>query len=148
MSGDVSKRKRLIAVTGGNLRNDHIYFSGHYEFFPKECFGESSKKKGTGKPLKLFVAGLDTPIETDISKNGSNGSPRSFFRKRTWVHEFFKKHEIQEGDVLAIERLKRFEYRVYPFESKNVRDGAAIPGHWPEISRNKLTVIDLNGVVG
>ena len=41
MSGDVSNRKRLIAVTGGNIRNDHIYFSGHYDFFPKECFLES-----------------------------------------------------------------------------------------------------------
>ncbi len=143
MSGDVSNRKRLIAVTGGNIRNDHIYFSGHYDFFPKECFGESSRKKGTGKPLTLLVAGLDKPVETDISKNGSNGSPRSFFRKRAWVRKFFEKHEIQEGDVLAIERLKKFEYRIYPFESKNVRDGAAIPDHWPEVNRSKPLAIDL-----
>jgi DNA (cytosine-5)-methyltransferase 1 len=143
MSGDVSKRKRLIAITGGNLRNNHIYFSGHHDFFPKECYGESSQEKGTGKPLLLFADGLSKPIETDIAKNGTNGSPRNFFRKRGWVRSFFDKHEIKEGDVIAIERISKFEYRVYPFESKNVRDGSDIPNHWPPIDNRKLTVIDL-----
>jgi hypothetical protein len=143
MSGDVSKRKRLIAITGGNLRNDHIYFTGHHDFFPKECYGESSRKKGTGVPVLLFVDGFNTPIETDLSKNGKNGSPRSFFRKRSWVRSFFKKNEINEGDVIAIERLDKFKYRISPFESKNVRDGATIPNHWPSIDKRKLTVIDL-----
>ncbi len=45
--------------------------------------------------------------------------------------------------MIAIEKLSDFTYRIYPFESKNVRDGAAIPDHWPEINRDKPTVIDL-----
>jgi len=49
MSGDVGDRKRLIAITGGNLRNSHIYFSGHHDFFPEECYGESNRSKGIGK---------------------------------------------------------------------------------------------------
>ena len=48
MSGDVSDRKRLVAITVGNLSNDHIYLSGHHDFFPKECYGHSKKADGVG----------------------------------------------------------------------------------------------------
>jgi hypothetical protein len=41
MSGDVSDRKRLISITQGNIDNRHIYISGHHDFFPKECHGQS-----------------------------------------------------------------------------------------------------------
>lgn len=143
MSGDVSDRKRLISITGGNLRNNHIYFSGHLDFFPEECYGGSSKDKGTGHPVKLTIQGLSEPVETDIARNGTNGGPRNFFRKRGWVGQFFKKHEIREGDVIAIERLGEYAYRIYPFESKNVRAGSIIPDHWPPIDPRKPTAIDL-----
>lgn len=144
MSGDVSDRKRLISVTGGNLRNSHLYISGHHDFFPDECYGESTATKGTGRKLKLVVEGLPKAVETDIAKDGGNGRPRNFFRKRYWVGSFFKKHDLQEGDVIALEKLDEFTYRIYPFESKNVREGAAIPDHWPSINPKKLTAIDLS----
>ena len=40
MSGDVSNKKRLIAITEANLKekNRHIYISGHHGFFPKAPF--------------------------------------------------------------------------------------------------------------
>jgi len=142
MSGDVSDRKRLISIKRGNLRNNHIYVSGHHDFFPKECYGPSSKKKGLGRLLTLHVEGLPDPIETDIATEGSNGTPRNFFRNRSWGR-FFEKHEMREGDVIAIERTGEFAYRVYPFESKNVREGASIPDHWPAVKKRKLTTIDL-----
>jgi hypothetical protein len=143
MSGDVSDRKRLISITRGNLRNNHLYISGHHDFFPDKCYGESSAVKGTGCKIKLVVEGLPKPVETDIARNGGNGRPRNFFRKRAWVGSFFKKHDLQEGDVIALEKLDEFTYRIYPFESKNVREGAAIPDHWPSINPKKLTAIDL-----
>ncbi len=143
MSGDVSDKKRLISITKGNLGNNHIYLSGHHDFFPGQCYGKSDKKKGIGKELILIVEGLNGPVKTDIGINGSNGKPRNFFRNRKWVRMFFKKHEIREGDVVAIERVDKFTYRIYPFESKNVREGAVVPDHWTEINTKKLTVIDL-----
>jgi len=143
MSGDVSDRKRLVSITKGNLAHKHIYLSGHHDFFPAESYGESSRRRGTGTELTLLVAGLKTPVKTDIGVNGSNGKPRNFFRNRRWVREFFEQHELREGDVIAIERVERLTYRVYPFESKNVREGAAIPEHWPRLRRGRLTVVDL-----
>ena len=117
MSGNVSSRKRLIAITPGNLRNNHIYISGHHDFFPPEVYGQSSGRKSKAKSVTLQVEGLPEPITTDIAVNRSNGRPRNFFRKRAWVGRFFKKHEIREGDVVAVERLDAFNYRIYPFES-------------------------------
>ncbi len=143
MSGDVSDRKRLVSIQKGNLANNHIYLSGHHDFFPKECYGESKKENGLGKELSIIVEGLDAPVKTDIGVNGTNGKPRNFFRNRRWVRRFFKKHQLREGDVIAIEKLDKFTYRIYPFESRNIREGATIPAHWPEINTKKHTVIDI-----
>jgi len=143
VSGDVSDRKRLISITKGNLANSHIYLSGHHDFFPNECYGKPDKAKGTGRELTLVVEGLEQAVKTDIGINGSNGRPRNFFRNRKWVRRFFAKHGIREGDVIAIGRLGKFTYRVYPFESKSVRQGAAIPDHWPELIGDRPTAIDL-----
>ena len=84
MSGDVSDKKRLISITKGNLGNNHIYLSGHHDFFPRQCYGKSDKKKGIGKELILIVEGLNEPVKTEIGINGSNGKPRNFFRNRKW----------------------------------------------------------------
>jgi DNA modification methylase len=110
-------RKRLISVTEGNLRNHHLYITGHHDFFPKECYGQSSAKKGTGRRLTLVVDGLPDPVETDIARNGGNEHARNFFRKRSWLGQFFERHRLREGDVVAIERLDSFTYRVYPFRN-------------------------------
>jgi len=143
MSGDVSDRKRLVAITGPNLRHKHICFRKHEGFFPDECYGGSSKAKGLGTPVVLTIDGLPGVVETDLATRGDNGNPRGFFRKRGWVRKFFEKHEIREGDVIAIERQGTYKYRVYPFEAKNVRDGATIPDHWPSPAQGKPTVVDL-----
>lgn len=55
MSGRVGHRKRLICVNAANLREKHLYLTGHADFSPADCYGDSSKKKGTGKTLRLDV---------------------------------------------------------------------------------------------
>ena len=143
VSGDVSDRKRLISITGASLRNRYIRLSGHLDFFPQAAYGKSSKAKGTGSLLTLHVEGLSKPVETDLATHANNGAPRHFFRNRRWVRQFFEKHEIREGDVVAVERLGEYEYRVYPFETKNVREGSAIPEQWSGIDPGKPTAMDL-----
>ncbi len=140
LSGDVSDRKRLIAVTNGNVEHKHIYLSGHNDFFPEASYGPSNGKKGLGKALTLRVDGLPEAVQTDLAARGPN---RYFFRKRGWVRRFFDVHEIRTGDVIAIERIGEREYRVYPFETKNIREGSAIPEHWPPLEPGKPTCIDL-----
>jgi hypothetical protein len=105
MSGRVGHRKRLIGVNAANLRENHLYLTGHTDFFPADCYGRSTEKDGTGIQLRLDVLGLPAPVYTDIPTEARSGKPRRFFRKRAWVGEFFAKHGIKPGDTIAIERL-------------------------------------------
>lgn len=127
MARSVENRKRLISITEGNLRNRHLYITGHHDFFPEECYGQSSVKKGTGRKLTLLVEGIPESVETDIAKDGGNGHPRNFFRRRGWVGEFFEKQRLQVGDFIAIERVDSFTYRVYPFRNGEAKKGTAEP---------------------
>ena len=121
MSGAVANRKRLLRVTKGNCRNSHIYLTGHYDFFPKDCIGGSKRKNGTASGIRIFLTGLDREIETDIGTDVGTGKPRKFFRGRAWVRDFFEKHSIGPGDVLALERTGPRSYRLYPFETQRER---------------------------
>ena len=127
MNRSIKNRMRLISVTEGNLRNHHLYITGCHDFFPEECHGQSSVKKGMGHKLTLLVEGLRNAVETDIARDGGNGHARNFFRKRAWVGEFFEKHHLQKGDIIAIERLNPLTYRIYPFKDGDCRGGTAKP---------------------
>ncbi len=121
MSGRVGHRKRLICVSAANLRESHLYLTGHDDFFPADCYGPSSEKVGTGKLLRLDVQGLAEPVYTDIPTAAKSGKSRRFFRKRAWVREFFAKHGIKPGDTIAIERVSSHRFRVLPFDAKEDR---------------------------
>jgi DNA polymerase-3 subunit epsilon len=125
MSGRVGHRKRLICVNAANLSQNHLYLTGHADFFPADCYGSSSVQKGTGKQLRLDVLGLPQPVYTDIPTEAKSGKPRRFFRKRAWVGEFFAKHGIKPGDTIAIERISSHQFRVLPFEAKEERQHPA-----------------------
>lgn len=118
-------RRRLIEITSGNVRNHHLYITGHHDFFPIECYGEASSAEGTGRMLTLIVDGLGAAVETDIAKSRGKTRPRNFFRKRAWVGRFFERHGLKEGDVIALDRLDSFTYRVHPFRQKEAAAGPA-----------------------
>ena len=122
MSGRVGHRKRLICVNAANLRANHLYLTGHTDFFPADCYGAPTSKGIPGKPLRLDVDGIASPVMTDIPTEAKSGKPRRFFRKRAWVREFFKKHGIKPGDTISIERITAHRFRVSPFEAKEQRD--------------------------
>jgi len=112
MSGRVGHRKRLICVNAANLRANHLYLTGHADFFPADSYGAPTAKGTLGKLLRLDVPGLSAPVMTDIPTEAGTGKPRRFFRKRAWVREFFQKHGIKPGDTIAIERVSSHRFRV------------------------------------
>lgn len=122
MSGRAGHRKRLICVNAANLRANHLYLTGHTDFFPADCYGASTKSGRMGKLLRLDVDGLAEAVHTDIPTDSTTGKPRRFFRKRGWVREFFTKHGIKAGDTISIERVSHHRFRISPFEAKEQRD--------------------------
>jgi hypothetical protein len=40
MSGRVGHRKRLICVNAANLRENHLYLTGHADFFPADTLAQ------------------------------------------------------------------------------------------------------------
>jgi hypothetical protein len=124
MSKEVRRKRRLISITKGNLRNHHIYLTGHGSFFPAECFGESSKVRGEGHPIHLYVEGLSEWVVTDLALRTRNGTRRSIFRKRGWIGRFFKKNRLLEGDIVGIEKLSKYRYRVFPVPKAVQHEGA------------------------
>lgn len=141
MSGTVADRKRLVRITAGNLRQNHIYINGHYDFFPSACVGGPKKAaNGTAATFEIYLSGLRKTIHTDIGADAKTGKPRHFFRGRTWVREFFEFHKIKTGDVLAFERKGSRRYRLYPYDAKTVRNedwrrylDAPPPGRGPTV---------------
>lgn len=121
MSGRVGHRKRLVCVTAGNLRQNHLNLGGHDDFFPADCYGAATKDGRRGKLLRLDVEGLAAPVMTDIPTEAKTGKPRRFFRDRAWAREFFAKHGIKPGDTVAIERISSHRFRVSPFDAKEQR---------------------------
>jgi len=143
MSGRVGHRKRLVCVSAGNLRENHLYLTGHLDFFPADAFGPSSAKHGTGKPIRLDVEGLPEPVITDIPTDSRTGKARRFFRKRAWVGEFFAKHRIKPGDTIAIERVAARRFRVLPFDAKEQRQSPSSFDFSCEPDGDGPTVIEL-----
>lgn len=109
---------RLIQVTAGNIRNSHVYITGHHDFFPSECFGQPRRSaNGNGHHIHIHLDGLDRVVDTDIGKDAKTGEPRREFRGRKWVREFFQWHGTKPGDVLELRRCGPNSYRLKPLTS-------------------------------
>jgi len=123
MSGTVAKRKRLIRLTAGNLRHNHLYVSQHLDFFPPDIVGPPTLKNPlNGQSITIELDGLNQVIETDIGSDPNTGKPRRMFRRRQWVRRFIEHHGLKEGDVLALERRGKRKYRLYLFHTYAERD--------------------------
>ena len=121
MSGTVADKKRLLRVTSGNLKNNHLYINGHFDFFPQDCIGPSKASKRKNGNIEIFLEGPNETIMTDIGSDAKTGKPRNFFRGRTWVRRFYEYHKIKVGDILALEKINKRRYRLYTFDAKNDR---------------------------
>ncbi len=96
----------VIQLTQGNLSHDHISLRAHQGFFPADAMGAPNARDGTGALLTLHFEGLPGTVRTDIAAD------KKIFRSRGPWRNFFKRHDLQPGDRVAIERLSAYEYRV------------------------------------
>jgi len=88
------------------------------DFFPPDVFGGSSRKKGVGNPVTLRVAGLNTPVKTDIPTDRTTGRPRWLFRERKWVKEFIRHNNLKPNEKITIEQLSKRVYRLKPINGQ------------------------------
>jgi len=99
------------------------------DFFPKGILGGSTKAK-LGTQITIKADGLSNPIKTDIPTDKRTGHQNWIFRKRTWVKEFVRCHNLHPGDTVTI---KRIDERTYEVNSNNYR----FPGIEKEHSNQK-----------
>tara|TARA_R110002096_G_scaffold379_2_gene2270 strand:- start:8322 stop:8645 length:324 start_codon:yes stop_codon:yes gene_type:complete len=96
-----------IELTQGNLNNDHLYLTGVLDFFPKESIGGPNIESKAELELEIH-SGINKPVFTDIAGD------KNIFRKRSWVGEFFKAHDLKAGDKVIIQKTDTHRYHVYP----------------------------------
>ncbi|MER9240677.1 hypothetical protein [Mesorhizobium sp. M0633] len=98
---------RLVRVTGGNLRNNHLYLP--LDFFPKDAIGGSNKSELAKRTISIaFVPGQR--VETDI-----DGTKR-ILRARSPVADFFARTGMKDGDAVRIARVEPYRYEIAKVE--------------------------------
>lgn len=94
---------RNVTVTGGNIRNNHIYLP--LDFFPDEAIGGGNKLEAAARTISVtFMPGRT--VETDIDRS------KRILRERSAVGEFFATAGIGEGDVIRLTKTDAFCYEI------------------------------------
>ncbi len=94
----------VIEVTGGNVRNHHIYLRGAFGLFPDDCFG-GSNAYARGALITVRIGG--ELVETDIDEE------KAIFRERAAVRRYFEEERVSEGDLIVIQRLQPREFQLW-----------------------------------
>lgn len=92
-------------ITQGNLDNSHIYLRSFFEKFPADAVGGSNRASSAQREISVDWGG-GAVVMTDL-----DGKKR-FFRKRGWIREFFERHGVRAGDVVTVEEVAPYSYRV------------------------------------
>ena len=119
-----SNDRMLISITAGNIGNGNMYLKPKAGFFPRQCYGASSAKNGTGHPLAVTVQGFSQAFETDLAPRGADGTRRCFFRNQGWLRRFFQVSNVHAGDSVVVEKTGRFAYHVYALDRNKGRSSA------------------------
>lgn len=96
-----------IKLTGGNLRNSHIYLQSVIDMFPKDAIGGTSKDD-PGRPVRFFWGPDLEPTESDLP------SDKLIIRDRTASRQFLEHFRLKENDVIVIERIGPRDYFLRP----------------------------------
>ncbi|MDX1945739.1 MAG: DNA (cytosine-5-)-methyltransferase [Pirellulaceae bacterium] len=101
-------RKRILKVTAGNLRQNHLYVRGHLDFFPSDAVGPARRSGPRG--VEIMLDGLGQTIQTDIPRDAKTGRPRYFLRDRRSIGKFYTHHGITEGSFVTLQRIEERRY--------------------------------------
>jgi hypothetical protein len=98
----------VITLTAGSINNDYINLGNHLGFFPADAVGAANAHDGKGTMLTVHFDGFPDPVKTDIAGTHND------FRRRAPIKKFFGRHGLRPGEMIAIEKLSDYEYRVLP----------------------------------
>ena len=94
-----------VPLTQGNLNNSHFYLRELLHHFPSDVIGGSNAASAAKRTVSVDWGG-QTPAATDID------GTKKLFRRRAWVSEFFRRNGAMADDVVQVEVLRPYEYRV------------------------------------
>jgi hypothetical protein len=103
------KMTAMIKLTGGNVRNNHVYLTKVMDMFPDKFVGGSNKSLLAKETLKLDV-GKGKAFETDIAGD------KKIFRSREALKAFFENYAVVEGDYLSLTTSGNGIYSLRPAE--------------------------------
>jgi DNA polymerase III epsilon subunit-like protein len=92
-------------ITQGNINHSHIYLRGFFEKFPADAIGGSNRASAAQREIVVDWGGA-TIVMTDLD------GEKKFFRKRGWIREFFERHGVRAGDMVTVEEVAPYSYRV------------------------------------
>jgi hypothetical protein len=94
---------RILTVTGGNIRNKHIYLP--LDFFPQDAIGGSSRSETAVHSITVsFIPG--ETVETDIDRT------KRILRARSVVGDFFERAGVREGDSIRLTNTGPYNYEI------------------------------------
>ena len=96
-----------IKLTGGNIRNNHIYLTKVMSLFPDCYIGGSKKADMANSTLKLDV-GNGKYFDTDIAGD------KKIFRTREGLRAFFEHFDLTEGDSVILSTATKGNYKLRP----------------------------------
>lgn len=92
-------------ITQGNIDNNHIYLRSFFEKFPADAIGGSNRASAAQREIAVDWGGA-TVVMTDLD------GQKKFFRKRGWIREFFERHGVRAGDMVTVEEVAPYNYRM------------------------------------
>lgn len=94
---------RILTVTGGNIRNKHIYLP--LDFFPQDAIGGSNKSEAAARTISVTFSPGDI-VEADIDRT------KRILRARSAVGDFFGRAGVREGDSLRLTNTGPYCYKI------------------------------------
>ena len=92
-------------ITQGNINHSHIYLGEFFDKFPADAIGGSNRATAARREIAVDWGG-GSAVMTDLD------GKKKLFRKRGWIREFFDRHGARAGDMVAVEEVAPYRYRV------------------------------------